>query len=384
MAQQLAHGQHHDLFVALVLPGCDERSLPASPEPPAGWSQAQRQLLGLPLRADLELAQRAAWRHALQVPLADVLWRASDDTGERSLASPLVQALRLEGAGTPADDPRALREEVAQPVPRPGPLAPGLAPAQLSASSYEDLRRCPYRFFALRMLGLKEADEIEAEVDKRDFGTWLHGVLKDFHEALRERGPLDRADRAALLEATARAAMAGLRLGDGEFLPFAAAWPAVREGYLQWLREHEAAGARFEAAESEHAVPLGPLTLAGRIDRIDRLPAGGALVMDYKTEGLQATRDRMKTPLEDTQLAFYALLLPGQDVQAAYLNVGERGEVRAVAHDSVQEAAHLLAQAIAAELHRIAQGAPLPALGEGRACEFCAARGLCRRDSWSE
>ena len=50
-------------------------------------------------------------------------------------------------------------------------------PTQLSASSYEDLRRCPYRFFALRMLGLKEADEIEAEVDKRDFGTWLHGVL---------------------------------------------------------------------------------------------------------------------------------------------------------------------------------------------------------------
>ena len=40
-------------------------------------------------------------------------------------------------------------------------------------------------------------------------------------------------------------------------------------------------------------------------------------------------------------------------------------------------------EAIPSELRRIAQGAPLPALGEGRVCEFCAARGLCRRDAWS-
>ncbi|WP_255428155.1 PD-(D/E)XK nuclease family protein [Ramlibacter cellulosilyticus] len=376
MSQLLGHP-----FASLVLPGCDERSLPASPEPPAGWSQAQRRLLGLPVREDLEAAQRAAWAHALQTPRVDVLWRASDDTGERSLASPLVQAVRLAGAGESAPDPRMLREEAAQPVVAPTARAPQLVPMQLSASSYEDLRRCPYRFFALRMLGLKEADEIEAEVDKRDFGTWLHGVLKVFHETLRDRGEVPPGERAALLESIARDAMERQRLGEGEFLPFAAAWPAVREGYLAWLREHEGA---FEEAEGEHSVQLGPLTLAGRIDRIDRLPDGGTLVMDYKTEGLQATRDRMKTPLEDTQLAFYALLLPEREVQAAYLNVGERGEVKAVAHESLSEASHMLKEAIATEMRRISEGAPMPALGEGRACEFCAARGLCRRDSWSE
>jgi ATP-dependent helicase/nuclease subunit B len=31
----------------------------------------------------------------------------------------------------------------------------------------------------------------------------------------------------------------------------------------------------------------------------------------------------------------------------------------------------------------VAGGAQMPALGEGTACEFCAARGLCRRDWWS-
>jgi ATP-dependent helicase/nuclease subunit B len=39
--------------------------------------------------------------------------------------------------------------------------------------------------------------------------------------------------------------------------------------------------------------------------------------------------------------------------------------------------------AIASELGRIAAGAELPALGEGTTCEYCAARGLCRKDSWS-
>jgi ATP-dependent helicase/nuclease subunit B len=130
-------------------------------------------------------------------------------------------------------------------------------------------------------------------------------------------------------------------------------------------------------------VELGPLKLAGRIDRIDRMPAGTTLVMDYKTEGLQATRDRMKVPLEDTQLAFYAALLPGREVQAAYLNISERGEITAVWHKELAEATQLLQDAIQAELRHIAEGAPLPALGEGRVCDFCAARGLCRRDAWS-
>jgi ATP-dependent helicase/nuclease subunit B len=261
--------------------------------------------------------------------------------------------------------------------------APQLVPQQLSASSYEDLRRCPYRFFALRMLGLKEADEIEAEVDKRDFGTWLHGVLKSFHEALRERGAASREERSALLDGIARDAIASQRVGEGEFLPFAAGWPAVREGYLSWLERHEGTGAAFEAAESEHAVQLGTLQLAGRVDRIDRLPAGTTLVMDYKTEGLQATRDRMKAPLEDTQLAFYAALLPDRQVQAAYLNISERGEITPVWHKELAQATQLLQESVQSELRRIAEGAPLPALGEGRVCEFCAARGLCRRDAWS-
>ncbi len=49
-------------FGAIVIPGCDDRRLPASPEPPGNWSAAQRLELGLPSREALEAAQRAAWK----------------------------------------------------------------------------------------------------------------------------------------------------------------------------------------------------------------------------------------------------------------------------------------------------------------------------------
>ena len=63
-------------FAALVMAGCDEMRLPPAPEPPGVWTAAQRQGLGLPSREALEAEARAGWRHALQTPHCDVLWRA--------------------------------------------------------------------------------------------------------------------------------------------------------------------------------------------------------------------------------------------------------------------------------------------------------------------
>jgi len=42
-----------------------------------------------------------------------------------------------------------------------------------------------------------------------------------------------------------------------------------------------------------------------------------------------------------------------------------------------------LLDGIVDDMTRIADGAELPAMGEGKACDFCVARGLCRKDFWS-
>jgi ATP-dependent helicase/nuclease subunit B len=365
-------------FGALVAPGCDEAGLPASADPAGAWTPSQREALGLPSRDQLEEETRSSWRMALQTPECDVLWRHTDESGEPVLASPLVQQLLLLGLASPGKDARESRGIEVRPhehVQADGHLLPV---ERLSASAYEDLRRCPYRFFALRQLALQEPDEIDTDLDKRDFGNWLHRVLSAFHTRLAQ----DRdADRKRLLDEAAESVKREMRLDEGEFLPFSAGWTQVREGYLSWLAKYESTiGGVFEEAEGEHERHAGPLTLFGRIDRVDSLPGAGRMVIDYKTESLPTTQDRVKQAGEDTQLAYYAALLDDAQLRAAYVNVGERGETRLVEQTDVTRARDLLIAGITHDIERIAQGAPLKALGEGKACEWCAARGLCRRD----
>lgn len=369
-------------FAAVVLAGCDEVRLNPSPEPAGQWTPAQRAALGLPERAALDAQLRAAWQHALQSPLCDVLWRSSDDSGEALSPSSLVQLLQLDDAA-PAPDPRAARRVEAAPCRMPQPSGARLPLAQLSASAYDNLRECPYRFFALHMLGLQAVDELESEVDKRDFGLWLHAVLQRFHSALLAQGSADRAQRRAMLDAASAEQTAAMGLPEGEFLPFAAAWPAVREGYLNWLQEHEASGAVFESGEEKRQQALGDLTLVGRIDRSDRLPDGTVMLLDYKTEPGAKTKQRVKDPLEDTQIAFYAALMPDDRLRAAYVNVGERDGTAMSEQEDIIGARDALIEGMLSDVQRIRAGAPMPALGEGAACEYCQARGLCRKDFWN-
>ncbi|MDO5625522.1 MAG: PD-(D/E)XK nuclease family protein [Pseudomonadota bacterium] len=371
-------------FAAAVLPGADEQRLPAAPEPGGPWSAAQRQALHLPSREALRLAQGAAWRVALGVPQVDVLWRTSDDNGEPLLPSPLVQAAQLQGLGQPGDDPRVPRAVQPMPVARPAPVGSALPAEPLSASGYDMLRACPYRFFALRQLGLSEAGELDVDVGKRDWGTWLHAALHAFHEALQQAPD---ADRLALMQAAAEHATdtLGLSAEPAEFMPFAVAWPGLRDAYLAWLAgTHEAGtGARYEAGEQAFNVRCGALALRGQIDRIDRLPDGAALLIDYKTEARTQSRARVSAGTEDTQLPFYALLAGGDTPRAAYLNLAEREPPSLHELKDLPALAAQLYEGMAHDMARIAAGAPLPALGEGSVCGWCDARGLCRKDFWS-
>jgi ATP-dependent helicase/nuclease subunit B len=370
-------------FAALVLPGCDELHLPAAPPLPGQWSNAQRVALGLPLASVLQVQARAAFSQALQVPHVDLLWRAQDDSGEPALPSPLVQALCLaQPQLLVQDDPRDARVLPTMATLRPKPQAAALLPTRLSASAYEDLRRCPYRFFALRQLGLNEADEIDTPLSKRDFGSWLHAVLSAFQQALCVTPAVP--NRVQLIERCAEQTRRNMGLNDAEFLPFSAAWPGVRDGYLAWLAQHENMGHVFAQAEVPYEVSLRHATLVGRIDRVDHSPrpaAGTAYLLDYKTESLQISAQRVKQATEDTQLLFYAALLPDDHLRAAYVNVGEH-ETKTVEQKQVVPARDLLVQGIVHDLQALASGASLLALGEGSACDFCAARGLCRKDFW--
>ena len=67
-------------------------------------------------------------------------------------------------------------------------------------------------------------------------------------------------------------------------------------------------------------------------------------------------------------------------MKAAYLNVGERGQTKDYAQDDVEIWREQVIAGARADLSRLAGGEPLRALGNGRSCDHCQARGLCRRD----
>lgn len=403
-------------FAAVVLPGADAQTLGQVPPGPVLLPEVLARQLGMPDQNARRAQVAAGFVQLLRAPRLTLL--RCDRAGSEPLSrSPLLERLEAAreraGAGPipPWEDPRVAREVPVQPVHRAQTVAPGQLPRTLSASALDALRNCPYQFFGQRLLGLREDEELSEELDKRDYGDWLHAVLHQFHERRRDPSPEDAAlPPAALLAQAAEQERQRRGLSEAEFLPFIASFRRLVPRYLDWLAGHEAQGWRYERGEQslqcrpwQHPA-LQSLVLQGRLDRGDvrgdvRGEGGAQLLLDYKTGSADHLKERLKRPLEDTQLAVYALLCaqggegaddaPGareerRPIEAAYLLLDDTKGLLMLPHPDVQRSAERLREGLEADLAAVQAGAALPALGEGSACGFCAVRGLCRKDDWWE
>lgn len=394
-------------FYAVVIPGADEMQL-GSLGTPSGW-------LGVRLREAMNLvtpvlarqAQWEAFRLVATRPKLHALHRIAEGSEPLEASAWLARWSATDGGLlTPGQDHRLLQTWPAQPVSAPLPVlgvhGVGL-PTRLSATHYEVLRQCPYRFFAQVVLRLQTQDELEEGLARSDQGSWLHETLRRFHEVREARLTLASVERdVALWLASAQDAAREMGLlSDGvrpHFRPHEVALPDLAQAYVVWLHKHEQAGWRVKACEvaRELSIDLGEgaeglrLRLVGQLDRVDvrNSEAGAgtteAMVIDYKTGSAIPLRQKVKAGAEDTQLAFYAALSEGEvsgGLQAAYVHIDAR-KVEALCHADIQQSAEELITQLSHDWVRMHQGAPLQALGDGAACEHCAMRGLCRRDHW--
>jgi ATP-dependent helicase/nuclease subunit B len=384
-------------FAAVVCPGADERRLGAAAAPVPLLGEAQAAALGLDTAATRRASELRAFAQLCRAPRL-ILLRRRLDGGEPLAPSPLLERLALASrrAGRPiatAADAREPRRIAPRPTARPLPRAAALLPERLSASAVEALRECPYRFFALRLLHLQEPEELDPAIGQRDYGTWLHAVLHRFHQSRARPDAFER--ELARLHDIAAEERAAQGLDEAGFLPYAASFEQFAPRYVEWLHDRDVEGARYRDGELELAArpaALGGTALVGRIDRIDEVRGaeGRALeLIDYKTGSAARLKALVGDPAEDTQLAFYAALLSSQDAAAApalrasYLALDSRSGIAQIGHADVMASARLLLEGLGRDLERLRAGAALPALGEGRACDWCAARGLCRRDDWA-
>jgi ATP-dependent helicase/nuclease subunit B len=393
-------------FSAVVCPGADAAHLGAGSPPEPLLGDALAVALGLDGVAARQQAERKAFAQLARASRLTLLYRRAE-AAEPMTASPLLLRGQLAAArrGLPwaaAPDEREHRSVAPRPTPRPRPSAPALLPERYSASRYEHLRACPYRFYALAMLRLDDPQELDDELEKREVGSWLHAVMQRFHDE-RASGCSPEADLVALHGVAADEILR--RFGGGtataDFLPFEAWFEGVAPAYVAWLHAVEAEGWSVQASELELraviAVGDGTTSIHGRLDRVDRRPVGAGSnaepgehrrLIDYKLKSKAAMQAQVRLPLEDTQLAFYAALLasaegwPRGGIEAGYLALDGRDSVTWVPHAEVADSAQALLEGLAHDVSRLHDGTPLPALGDGAACEHCAARGLCRRDHW--
>jgi ATP-dependent helicase/nuclease subunit B len=197
---------------------------------------------------------------------------------------------------------------------------------------FRDQAACPFRAFARRRLGSEPIETPRSGLDARDRGNLVHEMMRAVWESLRTRDRLiaARADElAAILGACADEAIALMRKRRPEAL--AGRYAQLERERLvrlagEWLTVDRAREA-FEvvAVEEKHPVTFGGITVDAKLDRMDQLAAGRAII-DYKT-GVCRTSGWMGKRPEEPQIPMYALGR-GEDVAAVAFAVVKTGESR--------------------------------------------------------
>ncbi|BBK34972.1 double-strand break repair protein AddB [Allostella sp. ATCC 35155] len=199
----------------------------------------------------------------------------------------------------------------ARPLPPPRPAPPvALRPRSLRVTEIETWLSDPYAIYARHLLGLRALDDIDMDPGAAERGVMIHGALDRFVALHPPPRPLPADARERLL-ALGREALAELLQRP---IVRAFWWPRF-ERIADWFLAEEAAR-RTEVRESWTECngswtipgPAGPFRLSGRADRIDRLGAGGALIIDYKTGSVpsKAAVDQGRAPQLPLEAAMVA------------------------------------------------------------------------------
>lgn len=186
-----------------------------------------------------------------------------------------------------------------------------------------DQSACPFRAFARHRLAAEALEAPVEGLDARTRGLLLHTLMKELWSELQgseglkgDTGPaIEKAARKAVAEAALEEPLAGLEL--------------KRLGKLarEWLDVEKARDA-FEvvAMEDRRKLSVAGLELNGRIDRLDKLAAGGHALIDYKT-GKATPNDWLGARPDDPQLPLYALNAQ-EDVSVVAFAKLKTGEMR--------------------------------------------------------
>jgi len=313
-------------FDHLWIMGLHDEALPSPAHPHPFLPNSLQREHGVPHSSaarEMEFAAKLLQRLSSSAP--SVVLSYPDTEGDRALSpSPLVD----QSWNAPPEDPA--EPFAAAPLePLPADAAPPLAPnASQSGGTrlFKDMAACPFRAFAVHRLGARPLDETDLGLSYRDRGSAVHKALQIIWTKLVSHAGLIALSPSEMHETIARSAAAALEelhIGLGRNLEqrrlekLLTAWLDIEKSREPFV---------VRKPEEDRLVTIGGLQVQTRADRIDELPDGRDIILDYKTGQLKTTFWDGDRP-DDPQVPLYCATndRPIAGAALVLIRIGELG-----------------------------------------------------------
>ncbi len=206
------------------------------------------------------------------------------------------------------------------------PAAPAVSESEAGeiaggSAIFGNQAQCPFRAFARHRLDAQPLPDPQVAITAAERGAILHDALYLLWGELGSQQALKALDapaRRLLAERSAATAIDSFREGPGRrenpgLLQLEQA--RLTELLVRWLAvEVERADFVVSDRELRREIELSGLRVTLRVDRVDLLPNGRRLLIDYKS-GDARTKQWLGLRPEEPQLPLYTRLFPAQDVE---------------------------------------------------------------------
>jgi len=250
------------------------------------------------------------------------------------------------------------------------------------------LKACETKYFIARVLGLEEPDELTRDVSPVLVGQRVHRVFAELYRDV-DYAHLDRNGLSERLNALIDEHFPeGLFYSREEDLLHSILRENLGRALQHDLRRFEQ-GYRvcpeYMERDLEALLAGGRYRIRGRIDRVDRSPHGGFVLIDYKTGRLPARTPHLEEgDFREVQLGLYGILLQQNEPGACteelcYFDLIEKHRlVTIVEHEDVEEYLSRFEAHLVEFLDRFNASGTLSLTDDLNTCSRCGFYNICR------
>ncbi|MBI2778642.1 MAG: PD-(D/E)XK nuclease family protein [Gammaproteobacteria bacterium] len=408
-----AAGMHFD---HLWVMGLHDEVWPTPPRPNPFLPLSLQRTQGLPhASAPRELAFARRMTERLLASAPEVVMSYPQRDGDRHLRpSPLIVSLEeavpegLPGYMSAAQIPSyaAVTYQAAAIESMGDYQAPSLPEGSLASGGtgiFKQQAACPFRAFAEHRLGARPLATTQIGLNPMERGQLLHASLEQAWQKLHSYERLCSASDEAINDIVTQAVTAAIgAMAEKRRLIFTEKFTELEKNRLEklvtaWLAlEKQRAPFTVFEPEQERVVQVGGINVTTRIDRIDQLPDGRQVIVDYKT-GVSDTGGWFGDRPDEPQLPLYCAFNEQEVAALTFAQVrsgdmkfkglaqydGIAPGIKAIGKIESISSWHGLVEEWRATLHNLGAAfrtghAPVDPKNPPQTCKFCALTPLCR------